>query len=201
MTLTGDATIGGAGRFDLRGPSSGDPGMLDLAGFTLTKVGTGAFGLVRDNVTAGNIHLVGGNINLEQSTTLAAGTLTFEPGTTLQFNSFGGSIAGSFVSNGGTITDVTQAFATTLNVPITVNGDTTVNVNSSGGLTLAGVVSGTAGIIKTGSDTPTLAATNTYSGVTTINNGVLSVGSSSNLGNGSATNNLAFGGGGAGERC
>ena len=57
VTLTGNATFGGTGRFDLRDPTDDNINVaqLDLAGFTLTKEGTNQVTLVHTNVTPGDI--------------------------------------------------------------------------------------------------------------------------------------------------
>ncbi|WP_440647101.1 autotransporter-associated beta strand repeat-containing protein [Candidatus Pelagibacter sp. HIMB1521] len=74
----------------------------------------------------------------------------------------------------------------------------TFTINSSSNQTLAGVISGTGALNKSGSGTLTLSGTNTYSGSTTITNGTISVSSSANLGAtpGSADgDNIIFNGG------
>jgi autotransporter-associated beta strand protein len=58
--------------------------------------------------------------------------------------------------------------------------------------------SGTLSLAKAGTGTWTLSGTNTYSGQTVIDGGVLSVGTSQHLGAGSATNSLSIGNAGAG---
>lgn len=73
-----------------------------------------------------------------------------------------------------------------------------LKINSSSNQTLAGVISGTGALNKSGSGTLTLSGTNTYSGSTTITNGTISVSSSANLGAtpGSADgDNIIFNGG------
>ena len=51
--LLSNSTIGGPGRFDVRGGSS----QIDLAGFTLTKKGAGQFSLVGSLLTNGNVNV------------------------------------------------------------------------------------------------------------------------------------------------
>ena len=199
VTLTGDATIGGPGRFDVRSPTATPTAaQLDLAGFTLTKVGTGTFGLVRADATPGNIHIVGGILNIEASSNITgAGTITIDAGTTGQFNNYTGTTSRDIALNGGTLTDVTQTAATTVASNINLGAASTLNAISPGGLMFTGVISGAvgAGVTKTGTGLLVLSGANTYSGVTIVNSGTLSVGSSSNLGDASATNSIAFGGG------
>ncbi|MEZ0255746.1 MAG: autotransporter-associated beta strand repeat-containing protein [Chthoniobacter sp.] len=56
-------------------------------------------------------------------------------------------------------------------------------------------ITGSAGFTKIGTGTVTLNSANSYSSVTSINGGVLSINSASALGNGSATNTIAMSGG------
>ena len=81
VILTGNATVGGTGRFDIRGDGS----TLDLAGFTLTKVGTNQFTVVDTTVTNGNIVVNGGVFAIEAASSVlenAADTITYNAGTT-----------------------------------------------------------------------------------------------------------------------
>src|SRR4051812_4565460 len=83
---------------------------------------------------------------------------------------------------------------------ITVGPTFTATINSTlagpGGITLAANNGLVAPDAQVGGGTLVLGGTNTYSGVTTINSGVLSVSSAANLGDGSATNTVAIEGGG-----
>ncbi|MFO0878228.1 MAG: autotransporter-associated beta strand repeat-containing protein [Gemmataceae bacterium] len=66
---------------------------------------------------------------------------------------------------------------------------------SNASTTFAGTITGSGGITKVGAGIFTLTGANTYAGLTTLKEGTLSVRTSANLGNGSATNDLVFQGG------
>ena len=100
----------------------------------------------------------------------------------------------------------------TLNAAGTISGNASGTLNTNGGLltlnagassgTLAGVISGTGDLTKTGAGTTVLSGANTYTGVTTISAGVLSVSTLANGGSASgigastnAASNLVLDGG------
>jgi fibronectin-binding autotransporter adhesin len=112
-------------------------------------------------------------------------------------------------SAGADITSTTGALGLTLNAAgnintlqnVSLNGGT-LTLNATGNGTQSGVISGNTSVTMSGAGTFTLSSTNTYTGVTTINAGVLSVatigngGSAGNLGAAtSAAGNLVLGGG------
>jgi autotransporter-associated beta strand protein len=197
VTLTADATVGGTGRFDIRGAGSN----LDLAGFTLTKQGTNQVSLVDTLVTDGNIVVQQGNFSFEAGTTIPispTGKITYNNGTTAQFFNLAGGVARQFVLNGNVTMGNASAGGSTLNSDISLNGDLTVTNlnNSAGSLTLAGNIVETGGpwtLTKTGGTTLTLQGTNTYSGVTNLNGGLVEFATLNNLGTNPAIN---FAGGG-----
>jgi autotransporter-associated beta strand protein len=80
-----------------------------------------------------------------------------------------------------------------ISAPLALNTRTNMDVAASSTLSVSGDVSGSGGVTKSGLGTVVLSGTNTYSGNTEINRGVLSVGSSDNLG--AANNSLVFDGG------
>ena len=123
ITLDGDATVGGAQRFDLRAQGTPATATLDMGGYTLT-VKTGLTGSTNvkftlNNVTVtpgstGNINVVSGpsgegNIGVEGTTNLggsAANTLTVNSGGRLSFYALAGVTPWTLNLNGGTVTTV-----------------------------------------------------------------------------------------------
>ncbi len=63
------------------------------------------------------------------------------------------------------------------------NGGNLLTLNGSSNMTLAGSISGTAGLTKEGTGTATLSVSNSYGGNTTVNNGTLIAGHAHALGN------------------
>jgi autotransporter-associated beta strand protein len=97
-------------------------------------------------------------------------------------------------SAGANITSTTGALGLTLNAAgninalqnISLNGGT-LTLNATGNGTQSGIISGNTSVVMSGGGTFTLSSTNTYTGVTTIAAGVLSV---ATIGNGGSAGNL-----------
>lgn len=164
VELTADATVGGTGRFDIR------PGItptLDLAGFTLTKVGTNQFSLVGSTVASGNIVITGGTLSFE-TTSLAqgAGTITVNNGGKFGiYGNIAGNVTRPITSNNGTI--VNLGSNSTLNSDISMVGGSTI---ATGGVTstFIGNITGSGPLAFTGLGAASLNGINTYTGGTTI---------------------------------
>ncbi|MDD4872345.1 MAG: autotransporter-associated beta strand repeat-containing protein, partial [Kiritimatiellae bacterium] len=62
--------------------------------------------------------------------------------------------------------------------------------NSTAAQTLSGVISGTGAVVKASSGTLTLTGVNTYSGITTINGGILEIGGAGQLASGTYSQNI-----------
>ena len=151
VTLTGNATFGGAGRFDLRDPTddNSNSAQLDLAGFTLTKVGANQVSLVHTDVTPGDIVVNSGILSIEGSSNVPAAlkpdnvtpySITFNSGTTLQtflqtapdnFN-----LSRKLVMNDAVTIRNSGSLPMTIASPISMNGNITLtaNVAASGSL-------------------------------------------------------------------
>ncbi len=183
LTLSGDTTFGGSGRWDVRGSTS-TPGSLNLngGGFNITKVGTNEVALVYTLVdsTLGNIDVQQGEFAVQTTTAALGGVgdptkaITVHTGALLETYGLG---AGTpldkliIVQDGGMLQN--DHDVTVLSGAITVQGTALINANSP--FILTNVVSGTGGLTLIGGSTLVLPAVNTYSGATAVTNGTLEV--------------------------
>ena len=131
--------------------------------------------LTDDVLFPATIPATGGTITLGTGET--ALSLTFRQTFTLQ----GGDLT---LGSGGLVT-VAPTFTATINSQLA----------GANGLTLSAGNGLTGGDVQAGGGTLVLGGLNTYSGVTNINSGVLSISVTDNLGNGSATNGVSLNGG------
>ena len=121
--------------------------------------------------SAGDRLFFDGALRTSNTNDLAAGTAF----SGIIFNSG----AGAFTLNGNPFTltgdVVTYDFDTqTLNLPIALSATRTFNA-TNGALSVSGVLSGTGGLTKAGTNSLTLSANNSYEGVTTVSKGVLAI--------------------------
>ncbi|WP_295457717.1 autotransporter domain-containing protein [uncultured Thiodictyon sp.] len=159
----------GGGTFDTNGNTLALSGVIAGPG-ALTKVGAGTLQLTGTNTYTGGTYLNGGIINVTQDVSLGAplGSLIFGGGT-LQLSGNATSARSAILNTGGTF-------------------DT--NGNS---LTLSGVIAGPGALTKVGAGTLQLTGTNTYTGGTYLNGGIINV--SQDAGLGASLGGLIFGGG------
>src|SRR5262245_41598243 len=80
-------------------------------------------------------------------------------------------ITGNSILLNGNITDNTQSFTQTINLPLALQTTPTVNITSFGSLMIGGLISGGFGLNETGSGLLTLSGANTFTGPVTIGNG------------------------------
>ena len=162
VTLTKQITGSGGiikssiGRLLIYGAASNN-----FSGGTIVNTGTLALGYydATNPLGTGPVTLNGGDIEMQRIT--ASNTLTV---------------------NGGTLTSV-NGFGAIWSGPVTLNQMLTARCNYA--LTLDGIVSGNAGIIKTSSGNLTLSVANSYTGTTEIREGTLTCSNVSALGTGS----------------
>jgi uncharacterized delta-60 repeat protein len=155
-------------------------GSISGAG-ALTKVGAGALTLSTAKSYTGRTNVYGGTLSLGANNILPDSTaqVWIEYGGTLSMGANSDTVAGVHLVSGS----ITGAGTLTSTSGYDVR---------SGSISAVLGPSGTVGLTKTGQGTAVLSNSNTYSGVTAINTGVLSINSASNLGTNS---NLSFDGG------
>ncbi len=151
--------------------------------FRLTKAGAGTL-------------TISGASSSTAGTTLNAGTININNTNAL------GTVAGTFIINGGTIDNTSAGAITTINYPMTWGGDFaftgTQNLNfgtgavamsaarqvsiNGGTLAVGGIISGGFRLTKSGAGILTLSGVNTFTGGTTLNAGTLNINSANALG-------------------
>jgi autotransporter-associated beta strand protein len=184
VTLNGDTTVGGTGRFDIRNPGAG--ASLTANGFTLTKLGANQFSLVSLGDTGlGDVQVRQGTLSVEGTTGLGlpSGTVSVEAGATLMFWGSTPVHDKKLALNGGARLFKDNGTATIVGT-ISLNGSNAIESASNAGtdLTLGGVISGSGLLHKLGAGNLFLTADNTYTGGTLISAGALFLGNGGSAG-------------------
>ncbi|WP_425616767.1 autotransporter-associated beta strand repeat-containing protein [Anatilimnocola sp. NA78] len=178
LTLTGNTTIGGTARWDVRGGVT-----FTGNNFTLTKIGGFQFA-ISSPLNGAAIVLSAGRTTIQTSNALGTGgptdTTTINAGAILAY--YGAyTVPEALIFNGGTLAsennDTTFTGNILLNAPIIVD-----TVAGGHDITASGVISGAGSITKNGTSTLTLSNKNPYVGGTTVNAGTLSLTSTANDG-------------------
>ena len=178
-TLLGVITFGGDGHIDVaEGTTLTLNGVISETGGSrpIIKTGPGTLALRGANIYSGGTTVNGGFLEVFNSESAGmTGTLAMNTGTTLVL-----STDNFLLPSGG----LTLADSTTVLVPsggiisldgaITLTGNTTFNISLST-LDVNGAIGGSFGLTKTGNGSLNLNATSTYTGPTTVSEGVLLV--------------------------
>lgn len=145
---------------------------------TLTWSGAGESDLWSAANNWGGIAPVGGESLIFAGTTrctnvndLASGTAV--AGITFSTDAGAFSLSGASIALNGTVVN-SSARMPLINLDMALSATRTVNTLSNN-VTLAGSISGSGGLIKTGGNTLYLSGSNTYEGVTTVNSGAIRV--------------------------
>lgn len=186
VTLTGDATFGGTGSWDIRNSSAkGSPADAQLNGaFNLTKVGTNTVTIQSVTVDPGleNITVQAGTLDFNALTTSLGdptATITVDTNATLTLDTLANVVTKNVLLNiGATLKGVgTNASGgpVTFSGPVSLAGPASLTANSGAFLLLTAPVSGAGGMTKNGAGVVFLGASNSYSGGTIVSGGVLAL--------------------------
>ena len=162
ITGTGSAALSSTLNYDLRSGSVAIP----LGGIVgLTKTGTGTVSIGGLNTYTGATAISGGTLlSLRANSLPATSAVTVGSGAVLALNNFDNNIG-----------DLTGSGSVTLGSGNLTAGNGGTSTTAT---TFSGIISGTGGLTKTGSGTLILSGANTFTGATTINQGILRLGAS-----------------------
>ena len=143
---------------------------------TLTKSGSGTLTLNVGNTHSGGTIINSGTLNMGNRyvNPLGSGMITVNSGASFGPNSPSATLTNAITLNGGTITNG-NSYGSTASGLITLGTTSTFDTGTTGNMTFSNNVSGPGGVIKTGaSGVPVkFNGTNTYTGPTIINAGIV----------------------------
>ncbi|NBS02588.1 MAG: hypothetical protein EBS72_10740, partial [Rhizobiales bacterium] len=149
--------------------------------FGLTKTGAGKATLSGTSTFGGDININAGSLVLGSAAGLGpiTKTITVNSGGSLDVQTTT-SNAYPTVMNGGSIGN-SSTTASVYSGPLTLQTDTQINIGSTGGLGLSGAISGNYGVtvMGTGTGGAKFFANNSYTGITTISTGSVTLGTAS----------------------
>jgi autotransporter-associated beta strand protein len=174
VTLTGNTTFGGSGRWDLRANPTGSL----LGAFNLTKVGGNEVWLVDlDTTQLKTITVDEGTVGFQGTTTMgdAASTMTVNSGGSFGIAATGSNILSKIVTlNTGRL--FSSSGSNTLAGNMSLSGSNHVDIASGTTLVLGGNLTGSGFFNKVSAGTLVLAGNNTSSGLSRISAGTLQIG-------------------------
>ena len=193
--------LGASGTFTINAP--GTVTIDNTSGGAMTNAGNNAITLASGFAFGTSAGTANNNLNL------GTGAVSDSTNLTITLNGGGALTFGGVLTNtkvGALTLTVNNGIGTTSTSAVTFGGfalsnsstsyvDTiagTGNVNITGPVTNGGTATAS-GLTKTGASTLTLSGANTYSGATSISQGVLKISATNNLGDGSATNTISMG--------
>lgn len=195
VVQAGDGVTTGAGNFGAGNISIGSGGTLALdrpAGDNITLAntlsGTGTLSQLGGNVVV----VTGNNASFGGTFTVAGGTLQLgslngfgtssgivQGGAILDITTY--NVSNTLAINGGTV-KATSGTATALSGAVTLSGGAIADVAVNSILTISGPIGGNGGFTKNNAGTLILSGSNSYAGITSINAGLLKLGSAGALG-------------------
>ena len=179
LELAATTTLGGisSGAMNFSGTVLGSGGLIKSCTGDVYLNGSNSY-TGGTTITAGTLHM-----GLQKNSALGTGLVTLNPGTTLVLNRV--NAVNSLSLNSAKLL-ATNGFGDIWSGPVSLSGTSTVDLQSTGNLTLSGVITGSGGLTKIGNGTTlTLSGiSNSYSGITTVSAGTLSCTNAAALGKG-----------------
>jgi RHS repeat-associated protein len=192
---TGTVTLSGARQVTISANSLTVGGVI-TGSFSVTKAGSGSLIFAGANTYTGGTTVSAGTLAVNNANAVGSGTLTMSGGNLDNTSGSAITLANNPQTWNGnfTFTGTNSLNLGTGAVKLGSNRQVTVSANS---LTVGGVISGSYAVTKAGSGRLIFTGANTYSGITTISDGVLQIGNggtTGTLGTGSITGDgvLAF---------
>lgn len=189
VTLAGDTTFGGTGRWDIR--NSGGVASLNESpagsAYKITKVGTNQVSLVAVTTIdskLGDIDIQQGEFAIQTSTTQVgnpANTITVHSNATLEVWALSAGPLNKNIVMQDSATFFSESGISTNAGLITLLGNDTFNIGGTV-LKVTNVVSGVGSLVKTGASPLYLTASNTFTGSTLVNTGTLVLTNSGSIG-------------------
>jgi fibronectin-binding autotransporter adhesin len=177
VTLTGDTTFGGTGRWDIRESGTGLGDAVLRGAFNLTKISTNQVSLVGVDASAlNNIAVQQGIFALQRGTFLSgSSTINVSSGAQLEFFNNSAAISSTLTLNGDgvTATMFQNGGSVNLNNNATLNGTVVFGGNGNNIIMSAAVSGAGASVLKTGSHQLTFSAGESWTGTTVISNGIV----------------------------
>ena len=202
VTLTGDTTLGGTGRWDIRAASSSSTNGCSLVSsgqpYKLTKVGSNQVSLVAVSVdpALGDVDVKEGVFAVQTVTSQLgnpARTITVFPGATLELWNLNTAPLNKRIVLSNNATVWNESGSSIITGPITLtNGTVTFNLGGTSLTVSNNAVTGPGGLIKSGAGTLSLRGINTYTGATLVTAGTLALAAAGSL----ASSALALSNGG-----
>lgn len=181
LNLLGTGSYSFAGRI-----ANSTDGSVTSRVLALTKAGSGTQTLAGSNSYSGGTTLTAGTLRVGHDAALGTGTLTISNGVFASDGATARTITNAITMGGNVqLGDATGTGALTLsNINL---GTATRTLTVSNSTTVAGVITNTGGLTKSGAGTLILSRANNYSGATTINAGVLELSSNGSIAGSAAT--------------
>ena len=186
LSLAANVTLAGSGngQVSLSGVISGTGSLTKNSSGTLTLTGGSTYS-GGTTVNAGSVSL-----NTTANNLFGTGPVVVNSPSTLNLNG-NNNLTNAFTLNGAVVVNG-NSFSANLNGPVTLAGNSTINLGTTGNMNIGGNVSGAGGLTKvgTGAGPLVLGGANSFTGAVSVQAGSLAATSLNRVSGGTATSNL-----------